>query len=135
MNENNNLPKVLPESKSCFQVDVTGNLTRKRYLGEFVCKIQTIKDQCLIERHSAMLNGPMVEQLPPGVIKMHKMVAHLRYTLIEPYPKFWTESDLGYELMDSNVIEDIYNQVLEFEKKYVDAIWGKSEEVVAETQK
>lgn len=124
MNKNNGLPNEVPPTEKTFQIDIVGKMTGKRYIGDFTCRIPRIKEQCLIEKHQAFLNGEMMNFLPPGVLKMHKMIAYLRYALIDQYPKFWSESDLGYELQDLNVIEGIYDKVLEFEEEWMKAIWG-----------
>ena len=125
--KSNNLPHELPPMEKSFQIEVSGGFTKKRFVGDFTCRIPNIKDQCLIEKHRAFLNGDMVNQLPPGVLKTHQMIAYLRYTLTE-YPKFWKDSDLGYELRDLNVIEDIYNKVLEFEESWMAQVWGDDRE-------
>lgn len=126
MNENKDLaglPKDIPHTQSGFQLDILGNLTQKRYLGDFTCKIPTVKEQCLIDKHQVLLNGEMPHNLKPATLKIHEMIAYLRYTLID-YPKFWKDSDLGYELRDPNVVQAIYDKVIDFENKWLKEIWG-----------
>lgn len=123
MNENKGL-KDVPETVHSFQLDVSGSITNRRYVGDFSCRIPTIKDQCLIAKHKAFLNGDMAEFLDAGTQNVHEMISYLRYTLTE-YPKFWKESDLGYELRDPNVITSLYEKVLEFEAKWMGEIWGE----------
>jgi hypothetical protein len=123
-----NLPKDIPSLEHQFQVEATGKLTKKRYVGDFTCRIPRIKEQCAIDKHQAMLNGPLVDHLKPGTIKMHKMIAYLRYALVGDMPRWWKDSDLGYELQDLNVVQEIYDQVLEFENEWVKEIWGDDPE-------
>lgn len=123
MNKINKLARTLPDNEHDFQIDVIGQGSKKRHLGEFRCKIPTIKDQCQAARHEAFLNGEYGAFLPPGIQKVNKMIAHLRFTLID-VPKFWRESDLGYELTDANVVEAVYEAVLKFENDWVDQTWG-----------
>ncbi len=127
MNDNNSLLKELPETTHSFQIELTGSVTKKRFLGDFTCKIPTLRDQALIDKHNVMLNGENPLYVAPGIQKLHKMIAYLRFTLTE-FPKFWRESDLGYDLRDFNVIESIYNEVIDFEDKWIKAIWGTEEE-------
>lgn len=115
--------KDIPDTTCDFQIEIVGGFTKKRFVGNFTSEIPRIKEQCMIEKHEAMLNGEMATFLTPGVRKMHKMVAYLRYCLTE-YPKWWREADLGYELRDLNVIEEVYNKVLEFEEKWMKSVWG-----------
>lgn len=119
------LPKDIPELETQFQVEVIGKLTKKRFVGDFTCRIPNIKAQCSIDKHEAYLNGTNGYMLKPGTLKMHKMIAYLRFALVNEMPKWWKEADLGYELQDLNVIEEIYNKVLDFENKWIEAIWGE----------
>lgn len=124
MNDISNLNKVLPGSEGEFQIDVEGDLTKKRYLGEFTCKIMNRKERAMVDKHKAFLNGEYAMQLDPLTLIYHHKIAYLRYALIGPYPKFWQNSDLGYELYDENVVNAIYEEVLKFEEQWMRSIWG-----------
>lgn len=126
MSKINDLIDDVPDTNGTFQVDVIGRITKKRYLGDFYCRIPTLKDQALIGKHEAFLNGEFPVYLNSGVLKLHKWIAYLRYTLTD-YPKFWKDSDLGYDLRDDNIIEEVYNKVIEIENKWLNAIWGPGE--------
>ena len=119
------LPKDIPSLEHSFQFESIGKLTKTRFIGDFTCRIPRIKEQCLIDKHEAYLNGPNVYTLKPGTLKMHKMIAYLRFALIGDMPKWWKSSDLGYELQDLNVIEEVYNKVLEYENEWIKEIWGE----------
>lgn len=127
-------PNEIPATEHTFQIDLVGQATGKRFLGEFTCKIPTLKDQGLIAKHEAMLNGEMVSYLNPGILKLHKMIAYCRYTLTD-VPKFWRESDLGYQLHDMNVVEGVYDEVIAFEEAWMKQIWGDESEEETEEQK
>lgn len=116
----------VPDTTSTFQIDIVGSVTKKRFLGEFSCKIPTMKDQSMIAKYEAMLNGEFPVYLNNGVLKLHKWIAYLKYTLTD-IPKFWRESDNGYDLRDPNVVEAVYDQVLAFESKWYEEIWGVKE--------
>lgn len=128
MNDNKDLVKPLPtdvpDLESQFQIDIVGKLTKKRFVGDFTCRIPRIKEQCLIDKHEAFLNGSMTNFLSAGTKKMHHMIAYLRFALVSDYPRWWRDTDLGYELQDVNVINEIYDKVLEFENKWVKELWG-----------
>lgn len=119
------LDKDLPSTTTVIQIDTIGSVTKKRFLGDFECKIANIQDQINSAKHEALLNGEFAGYLPPGVLKVNKMLAYLKYTLLEPYPRFWIISDLGIKLKDSNVIEAVYIKVLEFEDKWMSDVWGE----------
>lgn len=127
MNKINELSSTIPETTSRFQIDLVGQVTKTRYLGEFICKIPTIKDQAQIAKYEAYLNGENAVFLNQGVLNVHKWIAYLKYTLVD-IPLFWKESELGYNLRDPNIIEAVYDEVLAFEQKWYEAIWGKGED-------
>lgn len=131
MSKNNKLSREIPETSQDFEVEVEGEVTKKRFIGEFQCKIPRRKEQCLIDKHRAFLNGGIAEQLAPETLKFHHMISYLRYTVTES-PKWWKESDLGYELYDENVVQTIYNKVLDFEVEWLKEVWG--EEAVKKLQ-
>lgn len=125
MNKNNSLVEELPDTNHEFVIDLQGRITKKRFLGEFRCKIPTIKDQAYIAKHNAILNGEFPIYIDGGIQKIHRMISYLRYTLTE-YPLFWKNTDLGYELRDDNVIEAVYDEVMAFENEWLAKIWGSN---------
>lgn len=127
MSDIKDLKKSLPSMENSFSiVALEGILTKKQFEGNFTCKIPNMKTQALIAKHKAMLNGGMEASLDLGTRNLHHMLAYLRYTLTD-YPKWWKENDLGYELFDINVIEEVYAKVLSFEKEWLESIWGPEE--------
>lgn len=128
MSKSDNLTE-LPSMEYEFFFEGEGSITKKPYKGEFSYKMPNTKVQCLIDKHFAFLNGDLAEFLNPGTVKVHRKIAYLRYTLID-FPKFWKTSDLGYELMDHNIIDEIYEKVIVFENDWLKQVWGTEEEDV-----
>lgn len=124
MSNLNKLSKEIPSTELDFTVEVEGDVTKKRFIGEFKFKIPRRKEQCLIDKHRAFLNGSFPDQLEPATIRFHHMISYLRYTIIES-PKWWKESDLGYELYDETVVKAVYDAVLDFEVQWLTAVWGE----------
>lgn len=128
MSDFNDLRTYLPPSESNFIVDVKGEVTKLKFEGEFICKIPTLKTTAQISKYQLLLNAGLGESLELGVLKLHKMIAYLKYCIVKA-PKFWTDADDGYDLLDFNVIEDVYSKALIFENKWSKLVWGeKSEE-------
>ena len=122
MNKNNSLTE-LPSMDFEFFFEGTGVITKQGYKGEFSYKMPNTKVQCLIDKHFAYLNGDLAIQLDSSTLKIHRKIAYLRYTLTE-FPKFWKEKDLGYELMDHNIIDEVYDKVIDFENDWMKEVWG-----------
>lgn len=118
-----NLPKSLPESEVDFEIDVNGEYSNRPHKGQFRSKILTLRDQALVAKHKAHLNGDIAHQLDLTTLKLHQMISYLKYALKE-VPKWWRDADFGYELLDMNVVEAVYNQALDHEEKYLRAVWG-----------
>lgn len=127
MSKINSLPDSMPDTTHEFVLDLVGRITKKRFVGEFRCKIPTIKDQSMIKKHEAMMNGEFPVYLDAGIQKMHMMIAYLRFTIVD-CPIFWKNSDLGYDLRDDNIIQGVYDEVISFENEWLRQIWEVKEE-------
>src|SRR6266404_1352958 len=123
MSKFKNLTKETPPTEADVQIEATGEVPKKRFVGEFIVKIPRRKEQCLIDKHRAFLNGPGAENLEAATLKFHHMISYLRYVVTDS-PKWWQESDLGYELYDENVVQVLYDKVLEFEVEWLKQVWG-----------
>ena len=131
MSKFEDLLKDLPDTEHDFVIsNLVGNLTKRSYSGSFRCKITNVKTRAAIAKHRAMLNSGLDSGLDVGTTNLHHMISYLRYSLLE-MPKWWKDADCGYELYDVNVIEAVYDNVLEFEKKWLESVWGPEK---AETQ-
>lgn len=125
MSKNKDLTE-LPSMEFDFPFEGIGKITKKNYRGEFSYKMPNTKVQCLIDKHFAFLNGELAQYLDASTIKVHRKVAYLRYTLTD-FPKFWKDSDLGYALMDHNIIDEVHAKVIVFENEWMGKVWGKDE--------
>ncbi len=127
MNETSHLPSKLPSMEQNFLLDKKGKITGHRWVGDFICKIPNTKEKCLIGKHRAFLNGQYAEFLDLGTLRIHEKIAYLRFTLVD-YPKFWKDADLGYEMLDHNIIEEVYKVVLKFEDTWLKEVWGDEDD-------
>jgi hypothetical protein len=132
MNDVKDLKKSLPAMENSFSITaLEGMITGKKYEGNFTCKIPNLKTQALIEKHKAMLNGGLQASLDPLTLRLHHRLAYLRYTLTE-FPKWWKDADMGYELYDGNIVEELYDRVMKFEADWMEAVWGPEEKAPEE---
>jgi len=121
------LAKSLPDRTQSFEIDITGETTRLKYKGEFSFTIPNLKASASIAKNEAVLNGGLDSILDFGVKNLHHMISYLKFTITKS-PKFWEESNSGYELDDANVVEAIYNEALKLEAAWVKACWGDDSE-------
>ena len=54
------------------------------------------------------------------------MVAYCKQVLTDS-PKWFQESDFGYDLYDQNVLEAVYFEILKKEEEWLESVWGKRE--------
>jgi len=95
-------------------------------------QIPSLKDRSLIGRHKSLLNGDSPNSLGADVLVLHHMLSYLKYTIKES-PSWWQETDYGYDLYDMNIIEHLFDKVIDFEQAWLKEIWG--EELEEETPK
>ncbi len=132
MSDSKTLAKDVPSREYEFNIEVEGKVSRTTYKGDFKFSIPNLKLKALADKKRAELNGGLDAALDPSVLELHYYVAFLRYSLIEA-PKWWKEADYGYDLDDFNVVQAVYDKVEEFQKGWMEAVWGKDEEDGKET--
>lgn len=118
--------KTLPSMEHVFTVDLKGEETGKVFEGTFTYKRPNLRVQSQIAKTTAVLDGG-IANLDPDTKLIHNILATLKHTLIE-YPKWWEETDYGYELYDVNIPIEIYKNIKEFEKDWMDKVWSEEEE-------
>lgn len=127
MNEIKHLPKTLPSRNAEFEIDIVGSLTKSDYKGGFSCKIPNQRAQSLIAKHKAFLNAGFDATLDKQIKNLHHMVSYLKFT-IDKAPEWFIESDSGYDLYDTNVVEEIYHKVLKTEEDWLNTVWGSDKD-------
>ena len=99
--------------------------------GEFIYRRPTIAERGQIEGMRVTLNRDLIT-IDPDISDLHVALSHLRYTLKE-YPDWWKETDFGGSLYDTNVVMDIYDECIKFERKWQSKVTsGKPEDVKEE---
>ena len=122
------LPKSLPKVNPNFELEPTkGDLTGHEYKGDFECKISNLRIQGQIDKYFKFLNGGMDATLDNHILKLHKMAAYCKFTLVQ-CPEWFEESDYGLDLYDFNILEAVYDKIIEKEEEWLSGVWGKKEE-------
>ncbi len=133
MSKSNDFPREAPSREFEFPIDIIGNESGKRRKGDFTFAIPNLKRRAMADKKRAELNGGFEIALNPEVLDLHFMIAYLRFTLVE-FPKWWKESDFGYDLDDYSVIKGIYDKCEAYQKEYTEAIWGPQEDLEEDSE-
>lgn len=133
MNKVKHLPKTIPSRDHEFSIDVQGSLTNENYKGDFKSKIPRLREQALIAKEKALMNAGFDATLDKQIKNLHHMVAYLKHSITDA-PAWFYETDFGYDLYDTNVVEEIYHAVLEKEESWLESVWGKEENESEETE-
>lgn len=122
------LPKSLPSINPFFELkDEQGSISGERYSGRFECKIPNLRIQAQIDKYFKFLNGGMDATLDRQTLNLHKMTAYCKFTLVEA-AEWFVQSDYGLDLYDANILEKVYDCILEREEEWLNGIWGSKVE-------
>lgn len=121
---------ALPPMEHVFTVKIKGNDTGQMFEGTFTYKRPNIRKNSEINKTAAILNGGIMN-LDEDTKLLHEVLATLKHTLTVA-PDWWEKSDCGYELYDSNVVFEVYQKCMAFEKEYAESVWVEKEEVKEE---
>jgi hypothetical protein len=94
-----------------------------------VPSIRQKADICVLETR---LNQDLMS-LDPLIKAYHNTVAQCKYRIIAA-PKWWIESDDGQDLLDLNVITEVWKQCRQAEREWLEKVWGPAEQPVALTK-
>lgn len=123
--ETKDLPKKLPEMDKLIDLSVDGSITGRKITGSFKCRIPNGKMRAKADIKRAQLNmGVPENMLDPAVARYHFKLGYLYAALVES-PIWWKESDFGYDLHDTNVVDDLYDQCIDFENNWMKEVWGE----------
>lgn len=117
----------LPSMEYRFDINVLGDDSRINFYGGFLYKRPTIGEKSLIDQMRARLNGDL-RTIDENVALNNEALSYLRFTLRE-YPDFWKESQFGFNLIDENVLLEIYNKVVLFEAEWRKKVYGDADGV------
>lgn len=115
----------VPSMEHEFDISLIGEETGQKWHGSFKYKRPNLGARRQIKLMEDNLNNGS-ETLDEEIRAINMMVAWLHFTLID-YPKWWNG---GLDLYDVNVLTEIYQEILKFEKKFQEKIekLGKEDE-------
>lgn len=117
----------LPKNTYTFTFREKGEKTKKTYEGTFVVKcLLTALEVGQVAINQDVLNGG-VKNIPSGVAILNRALAELDVR-IEKAPSFWKDANNGRDLMDLNIILEVYNKALDAETDYEKRINEEAEQ-------
>jgi len=122
----------LPKNDHSFTFSEKGERTRKTYEGQFTVK-------CLLSMEEIrqagikldLLNGGS-RTLPGGVALLNRAFAELSVRIIKA-PSWWTDSNEGRELFDTNVVLEVFNKAIDAERVWDERITKAADDAEAAT--
>lgn len=123
----------LPSMEHTFSVSLDGDETKKHYEGTFTYRRPNLLKRAEISKMCTRLSGDL-QNLPLATRLFNEMCAVLFYCLDEA-PNWWEGSNNGRDLYDINVLQNVYNQCMEFEETWSKKVWGEKKKDVTKEKK
>jgi hypothetical protein len=121
---------ALPKIEKSFEIDHKGSVTGIEYKGTFTVRcILNIGQKHVVELEKSRL---MADQRnpTPDLIGMAIALAETRGRIIEA-PAWWKDSKLATDILDEEVIYEVYNKCLELEEQWKIDIKKNAEEAAS----
>lgn len=125
----------LPPNEKTFTITATGDTSKQPYTGEFrtVCmpSLRQKADAAVME---AQLNRDLVT-LDNDTVLYHRMISQLAHRL-KAAPQWWIEANNGQDLLDANVVFEVFKNCAEAEREWREKVWGeKKPDAIESTSK
>lgn len=123
----------LPKRQKSFDIQVSGDTTGLDYKGTFTVKTGL----SLQEQHAVELNRTrmMADYKNPtvGLQRIALSLSELETRIIEA-PAWWKELGNGYDVIDINVVEEVFIKAMSAESEWRDALKKKADEAKEEAR-
>jgi hypothetical protein len=117
---------MLPKNEKTFYISIVGETSQERYEGTFTCvPIATIAIKNAIERDEIREAGDL-NNITVNLYKRARWQAHARNRLIS-WPEWWDGCRQGSDLIDDNVLKEIFDKIIEAEVEWREAVKKKAE--------
>lgn len=122
----------LPINEKSFSISLKGDTTGQMWVGKFatVC-VPNLRQQADASVMEAQLNRDLTT-LDGNTKLYHKVIAQLASRLVAA-PEWWQSSDSGQNLLDINVVLEVWKNCIEAEKEWRNKVWGEPEEPKVKT--
>lgn len=123
----------LPKRQKSFDLDLTGESTDLQYKGTFTVKVGlSMQEQHTVELERTRMMADY-KNPSPGLMRIAIALSDLTVRIVES-PSWWRETGNGYDILDRNVVEEIFIKSMDAETEWKKAIKKKAEEAREEVR-
>lgn len=117
----------LPKNEATFDFSYVGDLTSRKYEGQFTVKcVLSIADKRILEIEKSRLTADL--QNPTGELSaLGTVVANLRVRVMNA-PDWFNQLILNLDILDEDLIFELYGKCLAESNEWVDNLKAKAEE-------
>lgn len=114
-----------------FNISLDGDSTGEKWIGEFTVKTRlSHRDQMRRDQfRRELLGDARPDMASPRALNQASIFSDLQVRIVDA-PKWWLEAANGLDLLDDNVVGEVYSKALEEESKVLQAIKKEGEEAV-----
>lgn len=117
----------LPSNEKSVHIEIKGETTGATWKGDFrIVRMPTIGMITRANIIQTRLSGDLAT-VDPSVRTIHNMLAQCQTRIIDA-PTWWWEHNEGQELLDINVLGELYKQLELAEREYKEEVWGPVKE-------
>lgn len=111
-----------------FTVSVVGETSGETFRGEFrAVKFLTHRQQLLLDQKRREILGVNPESASTRAANQAEIFAQL-FVRLSDAPKWWLESGNGMDLVDDNVMVEVFNGAMQVEKAAIEEMKKRAEE-------
>jgi len=112
----------LPPNESTFEISVKGETSTQMWTGKFKCVcVPTLRQRAEASILEKQLNKDLLT-VDQETLAYHRMIAQLSSRLIAA-PDWWIAANNGQNLLDLNVVFEVWKLCVEAEKSWKDQVW------------
>lgn len=117
----------LPKNESTFDFEHIGELTNKKYEGQFTVKcVLSLADKRYLEIEKSRLTADLMN--PTGNLSaLGSVIANLRVRVIEA-PDWYNQAIMSLDILDEEVVFELYANCLKKSDEWRESIKKKAEE-------
>ena len=114
------------ENEESFTVNINGSKTGTNYAGKFRARVWlSFGEELARDNLRRSLLGPATGTPAPGVVNVADVLSDLGIRIIEG-PSWWQESNGGANILDSEVISELWDKCMDIPTKAMEALKEKA---------